>query len=243
MKTFSLLTILLLTSAWMAPAAESPLVRAEALFAGRDNIDNLRQAVSLVEDHLKSDSANYDALCLLAKYTYYLSDREKDDTARLKLLETAIEAAKKAVKLHGERVEGHFWLGASYGEYAEMKGAFHTLRLIKTIRKEFETGLKIDPAYQNGDAYVALGELDIRLPRLLGGDDRHGISLMEHGLRVAPKNADLKLTLAENYARMGRKEEARRLAEDVLSIADPARTTAEQEVFRSKARRLLEKLR
>jgi len=172
-----------------------------------------------------------------------LSDQETNEANRVKLLESAIDAAKKAVALKNERPEGHFWLAASTGEYAGLKGSFRTLWLIKTIRREFEAVLKIDPAYENGDAYLALGELDIRLPKLFGGDDQRGIQRLETGLKVGPKNADLKLTLAENYAKQGRVVEARTLAESVLSVDDPSRTASEQEEFRNKARRLLNKLK
>ena len=243
MRSLGLITVLILSLVLALPGQESHIIRAEKLFAGRDNIENLKQAVSLLAAALPRESSDYEVLWRLAKYRYYLSDQETNEANRVKLLESAIDAAKKAVALKNERPEGHFWLAASTGEYAGLKGSFRTLWLIKTIRREFEAVLKIDPAYENGDAYLALGELDIRLPKLFGGDDQRGIQRLETGLKVGPKNADLKLTLAENYAKQGRVVEARTLAESVLSVDDPSRTASEQEEFRNKARRLLNKLK
>lgn len=243
MRKRNFAAIFILSSVLSLPVQENPLLRAERLFAARDNIENLKRAVFHLEDLLARDPSNYEALWRIAKYQDYLSDREKDTPKRLRLLEVGIEVAKKAVRIDNNRPEGHFWLAANYGDYAGLKGAFKSLWLIQTIRREFETALKIAPAYENGNVYLALGEMDIRLPRLLGGNDGRGIDMLEKGLKVGPSNAGLKLTLAENYLRIGRKEEARRLLESVLSLHDPARTIMEQKELITNAQRLLEGIR
>ncbi|PYV42391.1 MAG: hypothetical protein DMG06_14165 [Acidobacteria bacterium] len=232
-------------SSWSTglPAQENLLTRIEKLFAGRDEVENLKEAIILLENSLARDPSNYEMLWRLAKYKYYLSDRQKDEAGKLKLLKDGIEAAKKAVNLESQRPEGHFWLAANSGSRAELEGPFKSLWLIKTIRGEFEWALRLDPAYENGGGYLALGEMEIRLPRLLGGSDRRGLALLENGLKVGPTNSDLKLFLGETYARIGRKEDGKRLLESVINLADPARTATEQEELRSKARRLLDNMR
>jgi len=225
------------------PAHENLLTRIENLFEGRDHVEDLKQAISLLENLLAREPSSYEKLWRLAKYKYYLSDRQKDQPGKLKLLRDGVEAAKKAVSLESQRPEGHFWLAANYGGGAELEGPFKSLWLITTIRREFEWALRLDPAYENGGIYLALGEMEIRLPRLFGGSDRRGLALLENGLKVGPTNSDLKLFLGETYARIGRKEDGKRLLESVINLADPARTVMEQEELRSKARRLLDKMR
>lgn len=225
------------------PAQENPLLQVEKLFAGRDRVEDLKEAIVLLENLLAREPSNYEMLWRLAKYKYYLSDRQRDESGKLKFLKDGLEAAKKAVNLESGRPEGHFWLAANYGSYAEVKGLFNSLWLIGTIRSEFEWALRLDPAYENGGVYLALGEMDIRLPRLLGGSERRGLALLENGLKVGPTNSDLKLFLGETYAKIGRKEDGKRLLESIINLADPARTTLEQEELRSKARRLLDKMR
>lgn len=237
------LAILILSSVLLLSMQEDPLRQAERLFAGRDDIASLSQAVGLLEDLLARDSPNYELLWRLAKYRNGLSDREEDESKRLWLLEAGIEAAKKAIGLASQRPEGHFWLAVNCGDYAQLKGVFQSLRLIPTIRIELEAALKIDPAYEHGNIYLALGELDIRLPKLLGGDHGRGMGLLEKGLEVGPNNAGLRLTLAESYIRMRRKGEAKRLLESVLGIEDLSRTPMEQKELRSRARRLLDTIR
>ncbi|HKP84761.1 MAG TPA: TRAP transporter TatT component family protein, partial [Blastocatellia bacterium] len=143
----------------------------------------------------------------------------------------------------GNRVEGHFWLAASDGEYADMKGALQSLGLGKIIRKEFEAALAIDPMYENGAAYLALGQIDLSLPRLFGGNEKRGIERLEQGLKAASNNAEIKIALADAYDKKGRKDEARKLLESVLSANDPARTPNELEELRNKARARLDKMK
>ncbi len=235
-------TLFFLTSI-LSPVQDNQILPAERLFTGRDNIENLKQSISLLESQSLRDPSNYEVLWRLAKYEYYLAEPEKDEVKKSKLLEAGIEAAKKAVALDGKRVEGHFWLGANYGGYADLKGALKSLGLVRSIRKQFDIALKIDPAYENGAAYLALGEMYLRLPGIFGGNEQLGVEMLEKGLKIGASNSDLMLALAERYARSGKKEEARKLFEKVLSVNDPLKTSLEQEELRRKARRQLDRLK
>jgi tetratricopeptide (TPR) repeat protein len=219
------------------------ITRADELFIARDNSDNLKQAVLLMEQLTTREPANYDAWWRLARARYYVADREKDQTRKTRLFQSGIEAAKKALAAAANRVEGHFWFAANQGEYADLRGALQSLGLVKTIRKEFEAALAIEPAYENGAIYSALGQIDLNLPRLFGGNERRGIARLEEGIKVGPNNAELKVTLAEVYQKKARRDEARKLLESVLSENDPARSPVELEELRTKARALLEKMK
>lgn len=243
-------SLILISMLWLTPAASiaaltqtNPIARADELYGGRDKVDNISQAVQLLEQLTTREPSNYEALWRLARARYYAGDREQDQTKKTKLFQSGIDAAKKAVASDGKRVEGHFWFGANQGEYADLKGALQSLGLVKTIRKEFEAALAIDPSYENGAIYSALGQIDINLPRLFGGNERRGIERLESGLKIGPDNAELKVTLAEVYQKKGRRDEARKLLESVMSANDPARTPIEMEELRTKARGLLDKLK
>ena len=243
MRKFAFVFALTLMALGAAAAQEAPLAKADSLFVARDNLESLRQAISIATTQRAKEPANFEAVYRVAEYTYYLADREPDKTKRLKLYEAAIEAAKKAVALDPNRVEGHFWLAANDGEYADLKGAMSALGLVKVVRKEFEAALAIDPGYKNGAIYLALGRLDLEVPRLFGGNDSRGLSRLEAGYSAAPANAELKMALAEVYAKKGRKDDARKLYESVISSSDPVRTPNELSELRGKARQQLDKLK
>lgn len=224
-----------------AYAQETPIAKADKLFAGRDTVENLKQAAALMEDLAKREPQNFEGFWRLARLRFYLGDHEKDGAKKGKLLQSAMDAGKKAVELNPGRVEGHFWLAAATGEYADLKGALQSLTLVKSVRREFEAALAINPAYENGDIQSALGQIDLNLPKLFGGNERRGLERLEAGIKVGSNNLDLKVTLAEAYLKKGRNEEARALLENVLGATDPSRTPLEQEDIKTKARRLLEK--
>src|SRR5262249_12082187 len=237
-------TILLLMIAMapiFAPPQADPIAQVDALFASRDSNDNLNRAASLMEQLTARDPSNYEAWWRLARLRYYLADRQSDQSKKSKLLQAGVEAAKKAVAIEDKRVEGHFWYAANEGEYADLKGVLQSLGLVKTIRKEFESALAINPAYENGTIFSALGQIDLNLPRILGGNEKRGIERLEAGLKVGPGNAELKVTLAEVYIKKGRKDEAKPLLESVIKNIDPARSPVEMDELRTKARALLEK--
>lgn len=245
MTNLILISTLMLAPVFSEPRLpqNDPIARADDLFAARDNADNIKQAVLLMEQLTAREPSNYEAWWRLARVRYYAGDREKDQAKKAKLFRSGVEAAKRAVTSDAKRVEGHFWFAANEGEYADLKGALQSLGLVKTIRREFEAALAINPAYENGAIYSALGQIDLSLPRLFGGNERRGVERLEEGFKVGPNNAELKVTLAEVYQKKGRRDDARKLVESVLSVNDPARSPMEMDELRTKARALLEKVR
>lgn len=243
MKMLIFFSMMLVLPATILATQQGPIQRADELFTARDSGANLTQATTLMEQQTARDASNYEAWWRLARLKYYLADREKDSTKKGKLLRQGIEAAKKAVALDDKRVEGHFWFAANEGEYADMKGALQSLNMVKTIRQEFEAALKINPSYENGAIYSALGQIDLNLPKLFGGNEKRGIERLEEGLKVGPDNAELVVTLAEVYGKKGRKDEARKLLELVINGNDPARSPSELAELKTKARTLLDKLK
>jgi predicted Zn-dependent protease len=239
MTQLILITTVILARALSPQTQDARLAQADSLFRDRDRIESLRQAARLMEQAAAEDSMSFEAQWRLARFRYYLSDREPAEAAKLRLLQSGIDAGKKAVAIDKGRVEGHFWLAANIGGYAELKGGIKAFGLVKTIRKEFSAALAIDPAYENGAIYLALGQIDIEMPGILGGSDRRGIERLEQGLKIAQTNAELKLAVAEAYMKNGKKDEAHSLLESVLKENDPVRTPAELEEIRIKARRAL----
>ena len=139
-------------------------------------------------------------------------------------------------------MEGHFWLAANYGGFSEQKGALKALQMVKKIRAEMETVLRLNDRYMDGGAYLALGEMDKELPRIVGGNLSRAITRLEQGLKVAPQNLELKLAMAEAYLEDGRKEDARRQLQEIISRSvNPSRAKSDRAI-QDKARKMLAKL-
>ncbi|HXG91996.1 MAG TPA: TRAP transporter TatT component family protein [Blastocatellia bacterium] len=243
MSNLFFIVAIIFAPVFATPQQDASLAKADQLFADRDNLDSLKHAAQITEQVAAREQSNFEAQWRLAKFRYYLADRESDKRKKSKLLEAGIEAAKRAIALNPKRAEGHFWFAANAGEYTDLQGGISALGYVKTIRKEFEAALAVDPSYENGAIYLALGEIDLNLPGLFGGNDKRGLERLEAGLKIAPNNAELKIAIAQVYSKKDKREEAKKLLKSVLESNDTARSRLEQEELRTKVRRLLDSMK
>ena len=221
--------------------AANPFAEADYLFTFGEDLTRDKQSLAVVERALASDGGNYQWLWRGARVSYYVGD-ESGKSDKLTYFQKGIDIALRAIAAQPNAVEGHFWLAANYGGYSEQKGAMKALQTVKKIRAEMETVLRLNDRYQDGGAYLALGEMDRQLPRIVGGSLSRAITRLEQGVKVAPNNLEMKLALAEAYQEDGRKEDARRQLQELISRPiNPSRARAERDV-QQKARQLLGKL-
>jgi tetratricopeptide (TPR) repeat protein len=213
------------TRSHAAAAPLTPFQEADALFTFGEDAERDKKSLAVIERELNGDASNYQWLWRAARVCYFVGeDAAKPD--KLRYFEKGIDTGQRAIAREPNAVEGHFWLAVNYGGYSEEKGVFKALATVKKIRAEMETVLRLDDRYQDGGAYLALGEMDRQLPRLVGGNLNRAISRLEQGLRVAPHNAEMKLALAEAYREAGRKEDARRQLQEL--VRHPSRSNADR---------------
>ncbi|MCG3163782.1 MAG: hypothetical protein JMDDDDMK_05233 [Acidobacteria bacterium] len=221
-----------------APVSVNPLQEADRLFTFGEDTGRDKQSLGLIERALAGNGRDYQWLWRAARAYYYAGD-DAAESEKLSHFEKGISAAQRAVAEQPNAVEGHFWLAANYGGYSEQKGALKALAMVKKIRAEMETVLRLDARYHHGGAYLALGEMDRQLPRIVGGNLTRAIQRLEQGLGVAPDNLEMKLALAQAYQETGRKEDARRHFQEIAQ--KQVKTRADRDV-QEKAKRLIGKL-
>src|SRR6266850_8050503 len=222
-------------------AAAANITEAEPLYDQREDLSKVRQAVTLLRQARTADYGSYEAAWKLARADYYLGEHTPDDSEREDLFREGIESGKVAIQLQPNKADGHFWLGANYGG----SGAHSTLASLSTvedIRKEMETVLKLDEGYNSGSAYLALGQLYLQAPRVLGGDNAKAISYLEKGLKFGANNALLRLRLAEAYAATNRDGDARKQIAIILSMNPEPGYVPEHKDAVAKAKKLEEKI-
>lgn len=221
-------------------SASTYIAQADQLYAQREDLLRLRQGVVMLRQARTADPGSYEAAWRLAKFNYYLATHAEGDE-RDKAFREGIEGGKAAVALQANKPEGHFWLGANYGGSLE-EGTIFGLATVSDLRSEMETVLKLDEGFQNGSAYMVLGLVDLKSPKLLGGDSKKAVEEMEKGLRFGETNALLRLHLAEAYQEVGRSEDARKQLNAIINMtADPNYLPEYKEAVTA-ARQLLTKL-
>ena len=135
------------------------------------------------------------------------------------------------------------WLAASMGALAESFGLRQGLKYRGEIKDELLTVLRLDPAYEQGSAYRALGRWYYKVPGLFGGSDKKSEEHLRKSLTYNPNSTASLYFLAETLIALNRKPEAKEMLERVLAAPGASGWTAEDRDFKAKAQRLLSTLK
>jgi hypothetical protein len=238
---------LLFATGWLvaASAAANAAIRsdlaetvrtADDLYGDGRDPARLHQALDLLDGAINTQPPTYDLLWRTSRALYQLADIAQPSEKRV-LLDRAVELGQRAVAAAPDRVEGHYWLGASDGSSAEIRGAFKALSLVSKLRDEMEAVVRMQPCYEGGDAFRALGELDLQLPWIVGGRKSRAVRRLEEGVQACPANLELQLSLAGGYLETGRKDEGRRLLERIAMQSDDP-TASDRDIRQRAAKRL-----
>jgi tetratricopeptide (TPR) repeat protein len=225
-----------------AKAAAEKVSEADKLYPLREDLAKIRQAVALVRQARSADYGSFEAAWKLAQFDYYLGEHTTDWGEREAVFREGIEAGKAAVRLQPERPEGHFWLGANYGGSAE-HSTLASLSSVHDIQTEMAAVLKLNEGFQFGSAYLVLGQLYLKAPRMLGGNSQKAVENLEKGLRFGANNGLLRLRLAEAYHAVGRDADARKQIDALQVMTPDPMYVPEQKEAIEKAQKLLEQLR
>ena len=90
---------------------------------------------------------------------------------------------------------------------------------------------------------MALGQLDLEAPRMMGGDSKRAVEVLEKGLRYGETNALYHLRLAQAYLAVNREEDARRQLTTLLDMKPGPDYLPEYNDAATQARRLLEEVK
>jgi len=215
--------------------------QADQFYAQRDDLKQLEQGIVRLRQAAADDPNSYDAYWRLAKLDYYLATHS-DGEYRDRAFRESVDAGKTAVALQPDKPDGHFWLGANYGGSLESE-SISGLASLEDVRKEMDTVLNLDEGYQDGSAHMVLGLLDLKAPKIVGGDPQRAVAEMEKGLKFGKGNAFLRLHLAEAYRAVGRSDDARQQLEAILSMPPDPNYLPELHEAQAQARQLLDETR
>lgn len=214
--------------------------RADAYYQHRGDLENVRKALAIVQAEAAKNPQSYAAWWRIAEYDCYLA-RHLPDNQQIPVLEEGVKAGKKAEALEPSRPEGHFWTGTDQGLLGEDRGLWGGLHLIDPVRDEMQTVLKLDPNYQEDGAERVLGRLYYEAPFFKGGDKNLSVRVLQHCLERFPGNSLTMLYLADSYRSTGRREQARKLLEKMLTLRPTLADAPELADNQADARRELKK--
>jgi tetratricopeptide (TPR) repeat protein len=217
--------------------AEDP----DALYRDRENIASARAAEHIWAERLAANPGDFISAWKLARARYWLGGHAPQAERRA-ALEAGITAARAAIAAAPRRPEGHFWLAANMGALAESFGLRQGIKYRGEIKRELETVLQIDPAFQQGSADRALGRWYNKVPGLFGGSDKKSEEHLRKALTYNPQSTATLYFLAETLTDEGKKAEARQVLEKVLAVPVDPEWAPEDRDFKAKAQALMKQL-
>lgn len=219
-------------------AADDP----DALYAQRADLSKAVQAAGLWQAALDRNPADFEAAWKRARAGYWIGGHEKEQSARDAAYAAAMAAARKAIAAHPDKPEGHFWLAANMGGYAQDHGIRGGLKYRGDIRDELEKVLTMDKAFLQGSADRALGRWYFQVPGLFGGSKRKSEEHLRAALAYNPKSIVTRLFLAETLEALDRKSDAIAELRQVETLAPDPEWIPEDTEFKAQARVMLARL-
>lgn len=198
---------------WGALASEEAdicIYRADALFEKRSDLKQALAAADLYKKALAKNPSDEKAALRLVRLLIWVGTQSESER-ELDLYRQAVEVARQAVKAHPNHPGPHYWLGMAYGLLADRGAVLKALGYVKSMRKEMDLLLELDPSYYYGGAYRLLGRLHTRLPRLLGGDRDMAETYLRKAMELGPDFFLNHLFLAGLLQEQGRTKEAAKL--------------------------------
>jgi tetratricopeptide (TPR) repeat protein len=186
------LLVLLLIAAPLRAADPDP----DALYKQRADLGRAQQALDVWEGRLKSNPRDFESAWKVARATYWVGPHQERDLGR-KALERGIAAGKQATMIAPDRPEGYFWTAANMGALAESFGKSQGLKYRGAIKDALERVMKIDPAFQKGSAFSALGRWYHMVPGLFGGSEAKSEEYLRKALTYDPDSILPHFYLAE----------------------------------------------
>ena len=164
---------------------------------------------------------NYDSAWQLARAAHFYADFFiKDGELKKKVFAEGKDAALNAVELNSQDPEGHYWLGANYGSWAETNGVLESLNYADDIAAEMTKVIKINPTYKDGTPYAIRAKVYYKAPGwpLSIGDPKKAGEDFEQALKYAAgKNRKVYRFYAE-YLIGKDKAKALQIAKEGLAI-------------------------
>ncbi len=218
------------------------IIQADQLFAERNDLEKLKQAVELLARTRDPSERSYEVEWKFAKYSYFLGKATDSENDANNIFETGKSAGQIASRIHPDRPDGHFWYAANLGELSRISPVTVGIRSVDNVREAMMKVVEIDPSYQGASAYDALGQLELETRNVKGGKAEKAVEFLEKGFALNKGNANIRVNLAEAYIAVKRDADARKMINELLQLKADPEYKLEHEKAVEKAKRLLRSL-
>jgi tetratricopeptide (TPR) repeat protein len=209
----------------------------DVFFTYHKDIKNLDKSIDILQNVLKNDPGNLEALLLLSRaWLTYGYVRTSSDEEKIAAYKHGMGIAKRAIKISPRSPNAHFYYAANMAALGKKQGVLKSLYRLRELRKELDTILTLDPEHAKGLALN--GILYYTLPGFLGGDLDISEMYLRRAIRLEPNETVFKIYLAKNLSKQKRYDESRQVLREVIEEKNPA-VYADWYFNKEKAKRMI----
>jgi hypothetical protein len=211
-----------------AQTAAQPVMPAEGPAGWKEKFDELwkkrdqpgaeKQLGEIVQQQLAAEPKSFDANWRLASlYNWQAAAPGIDNDKKKDLGKLAWDAGDKAVAANPNDVHGQYQAGTGIGQYSEGVGILTALSqgLEGKFKDRIQSALKLDKDHLDGAPQVVWGRYFFKLPWPKRDVDQ-SVKVLEDAMESHPTNLRARLYLADSLWDNDKRDEAKRLAQDVL---------------------------
>lgn len=221
--------------------SEELILKGDELYARRGEPGLAAQALARYQEALALAPGSVTAMAKNLQAMFFVGDNSPASGDKQRIFKAAMELSRKAVAMHPDRVEGHYWLGVHTGSYGQSRGVLKSLFLKNDIIRAMNKAIAIDGAYENGGAYCVLGRLYFKVPGLFGGSNKKSRRFHETCRQLAPRRSNNLLFLAETYWALDEEELAVQTLEQLRTMEPDPLWLPETEKDKQAGARLLQR--
>ena len=176
-----------------------------------DAIKTLQDAKGSLPPQEKKEASLLLAKCYWTKACHYTDDSD----TRFELFGKGLEEIETAQEEFGEEASLCYWKAILTGERANVRFTLESFGAAEVIDDLCHRVIELDPSYENGGAYLALGRMYYKLPKLFGGGLEKSVQYLLSAkaymemLPPSERTHTVYLFLAESYIALGKYEKAR----------------------------------
>ncbi|WP_075879053.1 TRAP transporter TatT component family protein [Vreelandella massiliensis] len=191
---------------------------------------------------LVSVSANaYENALFALKNRWEHTVTQTPKSEREENLKALAEEVQTLAKQHSDAADVLIWQGVVLASYAREQGGLGALGSAKEARDALERAIELDPAGNNGSAYVTLGALYDRVPGGLisFGDSETAERMFQRALDIRPDGIDVNYYYASFLEEEGNTQAAKAHAQRAVNGTAREGRKASDEALRNDAKALL----
>ncbi len=189
----------------------------------RENLDNQKIIAEylLTKPQIPQD---YDGAWKTARMVYFIGNYGVGEKAYVstsigsKLFDYGVSAAKLAMQLQPNGVEGQYWYAVDLGSYGLAKGVVASARNAGAGMDALKRAIAIDPSYQWYGANRILGRYYQELPGIFGGSNKKALELLTASTTKSPQFKNNWVFLGQYYISTGDYQQALATCQKALTL-------------------------